>query len=113
MYHGQKWLVRIDQVVFQNLSDNNLNNELIADAVQISERHLFRRVKQITGLSPQKYIRQYKLECAMRYLKNGRFKTVKETATAIGYSNTSYFITQFEKTYGQKPFQVLRESGWR
>jgi len=50
---------------------------------------------------------------AKNYLKAGPLKTVKATAEAVGYRNTSYFIRQFEKEFGLKPLKFLQESGWR
>ena len=113
MYRRRKWLNRFDQIVQEHLGEGDLNNEEIAARFDISERHLSRQVKNITGLSPQKYIRQYRLDIALSYLKNGTYRTVKETAEAIGYANISYFINQFEKQYGKKPLSVLRDEGWR
>lgn len=111
---GEKsWLNRLDHIIERNISDASLNNERLASEIAISERHLFRRVRDITGLSPQKYLRQYRLQRAMQYLRNGKFRKVKEVAFAVGYINTSYFINQFEKEYGKKPLRVLQEAGWR
>ena len=109
----KKWLKRLEQIVKDQLESGELNNKDLANQIEISERQLFRRVKELTGLSPQKYIRQYRLYLALKYLENGIYKTVKETASAIGYTNTSYFINQFEKHFGKKPLAVLREAGWR
>ena len=49
----------------------------------------------------------------MQYLNLGKFRTVKETAHAVGFKNSSYFIRQFEKEFGARPFRVLQEAGWR
>lgn len=113
MQNQQKWLRRLERTVKEHLDEGELSNESLAATFKISERQLFRRVKALTGLSPQRYIRQYRLFLALKYLEEGTFKTVKETAEAIGYVNTSYFINQFEQQYGKKPLTVLRESGWR
>ena len=108
-----KWLTRLDQIVIEHIDDASLNNEIIATKIDISERHLFRRVKTLTGMSPNKYIRKYRLELAKKYLEKGTFKTVKDTAAAVGFINISYFINQFEQEFGRKPLSVLREAGWR
>ena len=109
----QKWLSRLHQIIDRNPVNPELNNQKLAQKLEVSERDLFRKVKKITGLSPQKYLRRYRLHKAMQFLENGKFRTVKETGYAVGYSNVSYFITQFEKEFGKKPFQVLKENGWR
>ena len=108
-----QWLCQLDLIMDKYLEDPAFGNEKLAEEIAISQRHLFRRVKQLTGLSPHKYRRRYRLQLAMQYLQNGTYRTVKETADAIGYINTSYFIRQFEGEFGQKPLSVLKEAGWR
>jgi len=109
----EKWLQRLDTIIHKNAQNPKLNNEFLAKEMGTSERDLFRKVKNKSRLSPQKYLRRYRLQLAKTYLKNGDFRTVKETAHAIGYSNVSYFNVQFEKEFGLKPFQILKEEGWR
>jgi len=113
MLGAEKWLIRLHLIVDKNIDNPDLDNHQLARALDISERHLFRKVKTLTTLTPQKYLSQYRLRKAMQYLKNGKYRTVKETSFAVGFRNPSYFIRQFEKTFGLKPLQVLQESGWR
>ena len=113
MLGSEKWLNRLHLIIDKNLDNPSLDNEQLAEALDISERHLFRKVKYLTALPPQRYLSQYRLHKAMDYLKNGRYKTVKETSFAVGFRNPSYFIKQFEKEFGLKPLQVLQEAGWR
>jgi len=109
----EKWLQRLNAIIHENAQDPKLNNQLMAKKMGTSERDLFRKVKEKSGQSPQKYLREYRLHLAKYYLTYGDFRTVKETAHAIGYSNVSYFNIQFEKEFGIKPFQILKEEGWR
>ncbi len=113
MLGSEKWLNRFNSLIETNLDDPFFSNQDFAQALAISERHLFRKMKELTGLSPQRYLSQYRLYEAMKYLKNGRYRTVKETAYSVGYRNPSYFIRQFEKEFGKKPLLVLKEAGWR
>jgi len=113
MSGAQKWLSRFHAIIDKNLSNPSLNNEQLALTLLVSERHLFRKVKELSGMSPQKYLKHYRLQKAERYLKNGKYRTVKETSFAIGFRNSSYFIREFEKVFGVKPLQVLQEEGWR
>jgi len=113
MVGAEKWLNRFHSLIDTNLDDPFFSNQQLAEALAISERHLFRKIKELTGLSPQKYLSQYRLYEAMKYLKNGKYRTVKETSYAVGFRNPSYFIKQFEKEFGKKPLFVLKEAGWR
>lgn len=113
MSNASKWLSRFDALIEKDLGDDSLTNENLAREMVVSERQLFRKVKELTGLSPQQYLRRSRMNQAMKYLRDGRFRTVKETAYAIGYMNVSYFISQFEDEFGLRPLQVLQEEGWR
>ena len=107
------WLHQLNEVVEQHLNKEVLNNERLAQLMSISERHLFRKMKQVCGLSPQRYLLSKRLEQAKSLLEEGRFRTVNEAANAIGFQNVSYFIRIFEEKYGRKPLKVLRDAGWR
>lgn len=110
---AQKWLTRLHQALDGQEQHQYMDNAKLAQTLDVSERDLFRKIKSITGLSPQKYVRQYRLQLAMNLLKAGTYKTVKEVSHAIGYRNVSYFILQFENEFSIRPFQVLKAEGWR
>ncbi len=110
---SQKWLNRLDMAIEEQTISQYISNAILAKTLDISERDLFRKVKEVTGLSPQKYVRRYRLQLAMQMLKKGTYKTVKEVSHAIGYINVSYFILQFENEFSTRPFEVLKEEGWR
>ena len=113
MSGAQKWLNRFHRIIDKHLSDPSFSNEKLAIELLVSERHLFRKIKELSGLSPQKYLKDYRLERAKQYLKNGKYRTVKETSFAVGFRNASYFIREFEKAFGARPLQILQEGGWR
>jgi len=110
---SNEWLRRLHAVILKNSQNPQISNQTLAKEMGTSERHLSRKVKEQSGLPPQKYLRKYRLQLAMKYLEEGTFRTVKETSFAIGYINVSYFILQFEKEFGVKPYQILKERGWR
>lgn len=113
MLGAEKWLNRLHLIIDKHLDNPSLDNQQLAEALDISERHLFRKIKTLTTLPPQRYLSQYRLHKAMNYLKNGRYRTVKETSFAVGFRNPSYFIRQFEKEFDRRPLQILEEAGWR
>lgn len=113
VYNENRWLNRLDQIIDHHLGEPGFGNGQLAAVMKISERHLSRKVKALSGLPPRKYLRRYRLKQALELLESGSLKRVKDASEAVGYSNTSYFISQFEKEFGKKPLEVLREKGWR
>lgn len=106
-------LQRINQILKDNMDNPSFSNKELARELKTSDRQLFRILNALTGMSPRQYIRNYRLKLARFLLLKGKCRTVGETAYAIGYTNVSYFITQFKKEFGKKPLQILQENGWR
>lgn len=93
------------ELSLQKLIENNLFNNLTLDELAfLANRSLssFKRDFERTyGLSPQKYIRDKKLEAACAELKKGR--KASELYNTYGYENLSNFNTAFKKRFGLTP----------
>jgi len=109
----KQWLRRFHRILDRYLSEISLDNEQIAELIGMSERQFYRKVKAITKLAPNQYIRSYRLEVAKTYLEQGRYRTVREISFAVGYANVGYFNQQFKEKFGKTPLNVLKEYGWR
>ena len=113
MDRTDRWLNRLHALLEHQIKNSVPTNREIAEELAISERQLFRKVREATGLSPQKYITKYRIQQSMSLLKSGKYRTVKEVATAIGYKNVSHFIRLFTEEFGRTPLKVLKTAGWR
>ena|GEM_PF-5418484 len=96
------WLADLDKDVDENLSSLQYGVEALADNMGVSRTQLFRKLKALTSLSPNHYIREKKLLVAKGHLENQRFKTVKEVALSVGVSKTSYFAKLYYDRFGVK-----------
>ena len=64
------------------------------------QKHAFmRKFKQIMGVSPYKYIKDYRLSNAYYLLRTGNF-TIAEVAEQIGYNNSTSFSHAFKQHFG-------------
>ncbi|MEM1324796.1 MAG: helix-turn-helix domain-containing protein [Bacteroidota bacterium] len=110
---NHKWLKRLNNILDEHLAETDLDNERLADLMNISERQFYRKVKAATQQTPNHYIRTYRLKKAKSFLETGTFRTEREACFAVGYVNTTYFKKQFVSLFGKTPLQLLRENGWR
>ena len=97
-----KFLSKAMTVIEKNLSDEKFSVDTFASAMCLSTSMLYRRVKTITGLSPNELIRNYRLKCAAQLLASKAYN-VSEVAFRVGFSDIRYFSTCFKKEYGMPP----------
>jgi len=98
-----EWLEEIESIFSKNLSDSKLKMDLVAFKLHLSQRQVSRRLKRLTGLSPNLYLREMRLQQAREYLLHGKYTTVKETSYAVGFRSTKYFSLQFHERFGRTP----------
>jgi len=104
-----KWLEKAEGICKSNISNNNFSIPDFADNLALSERQLHRRINELTGLTPNKYIREIKLQHARELLEIGRYKTVAEVAYHVSFEKPEYFSKLFSERFGVKPTTLLRK----
>ncbi len=73
----------------------------------MSRMTLFRKVKALTGLATSDLIRNYRLNRAAEFLKEG--VTVSETAYKVGFNSLAYFSKCFRALYHMTPSEFIRK----
>lgn len=68
----------------------------------LTERTLKRRFMQATGLAPNQYLQQVRIDKAKKLLI-ATDMAVKEAAYAVGYDNVSFFVRLFKTSVGVTP----------
>ncbi|MFQ5447140.1 MAG: helix-turn-helix domain-containing protein [Saprospiraceae bacterium] len=89
------------------MSDSGLKAEILAGELAVSRRNFFRRVKQLTGLTPNEYLREVRLQAARRMLETKKHTSVKAVAFAAGYHKVKHFSTIFRQRFGRPPSDYL------
>ena len=95
------FLQSLQQVIEQHLSDDAFQVSDLAASVAMGERHLQRKLRALTGETPNGLIRRYRLQCAAQMLQAG--STTSQVCFAVGFSNASYFARCFKQLYGCTP----------
>ena len=97
------WLEEINQILEKELANSIFNIDDLSHQSSMSKRQLYRKIKSVTGLTPNKYVREYKLHKSRQLLEDGKINTLSEVAHAVGFDTPHYFSTIFEKRFGKKP----------
>ncbi|MCF2909670.1 response regulator [Pseudoalteromonas sp. DL2-H2.2] len=98
---------KIQQVIAQNYQDPNFDTESMASHVFLSVRQLQRKTRNLTGLSPNALLRQYRLEQARSQLQSGAL--VAEVAYQVGFSSPAYFSSCFKAEFNMSPQHYTKQ----
>ena len=93
---------RFRQVVEANLSSSDLSIEDIASQMGLGRTQLYRKIKQLTGLSPVEVVRTIRLKKAAELLTRTD-KNISQIAFEVGFSSSSYLSKCFKDYFGVNP----------
>ena len=95
------------QVVEQNLDREDLGSTFVAEQMLMSPRQFYRKLKEISGMSPSDLIKDYRMEKAARLLRDEAL-SIQEVIADVGISSRAYFYKEFTRKFGMTP-KVYRE----
>lgn len=105
-------LTAITETILGRLDDESLSGAQVASSVSVSEMQLYRKLKNLIGMTPTGYIRHLRLERAAHMLVSGN-KTVQEIMYSCGFVTKTYFFREFAKRYGVSPGEYRRSARGR
>lgn len=102
-----EWLKELEQVTQDYLQDTTFNVERLTELLFLSRRQLQRRIKQLTGLTPNQYIQEARMLEARQLLENQSKSSIKAVSFSVGIRDVKYFSQQFKKRFGKLPSSYL------
>ena len=84
-----------------------ISTEDMAAAMDVGRTTLFDKLRQLTGMSPARYVQQRKMECAKQMLREGGM-TTKQIAYSIGFDDPHYFSIRFKALFGVTPTEFAK-----
>ena len=93
---------KVLSVIRARLDDEDFGVAELADAMAQDRSHLFRRVRQVTGLSPSDLLRHSRVEEGARLLRSGS-GSVADVAFSVGFRSVSHFFRCFHEHYKVTP----------
>jgi signal transduction histidine kinase/DNA-binding response OmpR family regulator len=104
------WMETFDVFIQKIYLKSTINIPDLAEEFAMSESSLLRKLKQLTGLSPQQYIQELRLNRAYELLDNSTNNySVQQIALKIGYKDTRSFSRAFKNRFGKLPSAVISE----
>lgn len=104
------FISKLNEHIEQHLSDVGFSVESMSDLFSMSRSNLQRKLNGVCGMSPNDYLRTYRLKKAAELLA-GRQYRISEVCYLVGFSSPSYFSKCFMKQFGVLPKDFLDGAG--
>src|SRR5690606_22089110 len=102
----ESFLKKLDDVIVGNISDPDLNVDTLAEAMNVSRSSLYRKIKEISDLSPNELINLIRLKKSAELLKTKDYK-IYEIAEMVGYNSQTSFGRNFQKQFNMTPTEYM------
>jgi AraC-like DNA-binding protein len=103
------FLQHILDIINNNLLEENLSAQFVAEKLNISTRHLYRKLNEICDKSLAEMIRDCKLHVAQNLLLNTKL-TIDEIAYKSGFANRATFYKVFAEKFNATPKEYREKS---
>ncbi|WP_106542958.1 hybrid sensor histidine kinase/response regulator transcription factor [Prolixibacter denitrificans] len=100
----QQFIDKVMEIIRQHIDDEKLQATFLENEMGMSSSQFYRKLKQVSGMSPGDMIRSMRLKHAAQLLKTSS-QTVTEVFYQSGFNNRSYFYREFQKMFGIPPKQ--------
>ena len=101
----QEFLDRLRGLIEQNLSTERVDMDFLTAQMGMSQSALYRKVKVLTGLTTNEFIRKIRMTTAARLLKEGH--NASETAYLTGFNSQNLFRKYFKEEFGMLPSEYI------
>ena len=97
------------KVMDENFTNPDLDVGKMAQLLFMSERTLYRKIKEIWGISPNEVLLDFRLKKAYEAIQNDPGELLGNIIKQTGFMTNSYFSRCFKKKYGILPSDFQRE----
>lgn len=101
----KRFIDKVMDYIIGNLADEDLNVEHLANELNLSRSQLYRKIKALTGLTANEFLRKLRLEKAREIIENGD-ASISEVCFRVGFSSPSYFTKCFKAYFGVLPTEL-------
>ncbi len=108
----EKFLQRIIEAIEKNISDRELNADILSKEIGMSRMQLYRKLRGLTDQTVHEFIRSIRLKRAVQLLEERRM-TITQVAYEVGFNDLTYFARCFRKMYKKSPSKYTSQRSAR
>lgn len=102
----EEFMKKVTGLIDENLSEVDLSTAFLCDNLGVSSSKLYRKIKELTDLAPNEFIRTIRLKKSAELLKTKKYN-VSEVTSLVGFNDPLYFSRCFKKQFGFPPSKLI------
>ncbi len=100
------FILELKLFIEENMMNQELSVESLSEHFTVSLAQFHRKIKSLTGSTPNNLIKSIRLKRAYNLIHEGGLR-VSEAAYQTGFSDPNYFSICFKKEFGENPSQIV------
>lgn len=102
-----EFIAKVKAIIEENIESEQISMAQIAQRLNMSHSTLYRKLKAVTGLSINEFVRKTKLQTAEELMLTGKY-TISQISFMIGIGDPRYFSRCFKEEFGSTPKEYLQ-----
>lgn len=102
------FILRTQEIIEKNIDNDAFTTKTFEDELYMSHSVIYRKLKKLTGLSANEYIREYRLRRAAQILLQDENLTIIEVCYVVGFTDSKYFSHCFKKLFKVSPSEYAQ-----
>ncbi|WP_238389973.1 hybrid sensor histidine kinase/response regulator transcription factor [Arenibacter aquaticus] len=103
----EKFMQKLIKLIEDDLGNMEMSTTYLCQELGMSSSKLYRKIKELTDLAPNEFIRTIRLKKAAQLLGSKKYN-VSEVATMVGFNDPLYFSRCFKKQFGYPPSNLVK-----
>ncbi|MDO3695639.1 two-component regulator propeller domain-containing protein [Wenyingzhuangia sp. chi5] len=100
-------ITEIKELIDEHMGNSDLTMGFLCETLAMSTSKLYRKITQLTDMSPSEFIRTIRLKKSAELLKTKKYN-VSEVANMVGFNDPLYFSRCFKKQFGIAPSTLIK-----
>jgi signal transduction histidine kinase/ligand-binding sensor domain-containing protein/CheY-like chemotaxis protein len=102
-----EFIRNVTRIIEDNLDSDKIDIAYLSDKLFMSNSTLYRKMKALTGISTNEFIRKIKMKKAEQFLLQGKYN-ISEISYMVGVNSPVYFRQCFKEEFGFTPSDYLK-----
>jgi len=104
----EEFMNKVNDLINVKLKDSELTTSFLCQELGMSSSKLYRKIKELTDMSPNEFIRTVRLKKSAVLLKTKKYN-VSEVSDLTGFNDPLYFSRCFKKQFGFPPSALIKD----